>query len=230
MPTSNLQDIWRFDLRQGSSSSPATGACLYDAISWFEYGELGDHPACSCDVIAAYGRGMNDILPDAERQRLKAYIPRLIGNVDPEARLARAEYLAWRSIRVFAPLALDAAGFPDAAERLRNFKGTLREAAGNARVAGDSEASNIVTSYAAEASYAAADAAFGAATLNDYVDVALRTSHAASYASAITPQKVYAAMFETLDGVIAIGKQAPAIELSRFEEASDLFARARERV
>lgn len=125
----DINDIWRFDLRRGNSKDPRNGACLLDAVSWLEYGTLGDHPACVCPVIAAFGRGINDAMSDIGRQRLKAFIPRLVGTVDPASEVARAEYLAWQAIRVFAPLALDAAGLHDQATALRNCQGTLTEAA-----------------------------------------------------------------------------------------------------
>ena len=102
--TTDLNDLWRFDLRRGKSSDPREGACLLDAVSWLEYGTLGDHPPCVCPVIAAFGRRINDAMSDAGRQRLKVFLPRLVGTVDPSAEQARAEYLAWVAIRVFAPM------------------------------------------------------------------------------------------------------------------------------
>ena len=99
----DINDIWRFDLRKGNSTDPRDGACLMDAVSWLEYGTLGDHPPCVCPIIAAFARGVNDAMNDEERQSLKVYMPRLVGTVDPDSEQARAEYLAWQAIRVFAP-------------------------------------------------------------------------------------------------------------------------------
>ena len=125
----DLSTLWRFPLRRGNSDDPRNGACLLDAVSWLEYGTLGDHPRCVCPVIASFGRGINDAMTDAGRQRLRVFIPRLVGTVDPPAERARAEYLAWQAIRVFAPLALDAAGRHEDAARLRVFEGSLSNAA-----------------------------------------------------------------------------------------------------
>lgn len=117
--------IWQFNIRRGHSDDPRNGACLLDAVSWLEYGTLGDHPECVCPVLAAFGRGINDAMSDEGRQQLKKYIPLLVGTVDKESEQARAEYLAWQAVRVFAPLALRKVGLYKEAERLEGCK-TLR--------------------------------------------------------------------------------------------------------
>jgi hypothetical protein len=145
-----MNEIWQFDLRRGASKHPRDGACLLDAVSWFEYGKLGDHPPCVCPVLAAYGRGINDAMSDTDRQRLKPYIIRLAGTVDPAAEVRRAEFLAWQAIRVFAPLALDAAGLDTEAARLRAAKGSLAEAAAEAEAAARvAEAASAAGAWAA---------------------------------------------------------------------------------
>src|ERR1041385_3644499 len=136
----DISNIWQFPLRRGNSPDPREGACLLDAVSWIEYGTLGDHPPCVCPVIAAYGRGINDAMSDAGRQQLRAYIPRLVGTVDPENERARAEYLAWQAIRVFATFALDTAGHCADADKMRHFTGTLAEAAEAAEALAATEA------------------------------------------------------------------------------------------
>ena len=157
---SNFQSLWQFPLRRGNSNDPRNGACLLDAVSWFEYGTLGDHPACVCPVIAAFGRGINDAMRDTARQRLRVFIPRLVGTADPASEQARAEYLAWQAIRVFAPLALDAAGLSSEAQKLRKFSDSLHAAAAAA-------------AYAAARTAAAANAAADAADAADAMIAAL---------------------------------------------------------
>jgi hypothetical protein len=150
MSTTDLSNIWQFNLRKGNSPDPTQGACLLDAVSWFEYGTIGDRPPCVCPVIAAFARGINDVMSDGERQRLKAFLPRLPGTVDPDREQARAEYLAWQAIRVFVPLALDAAGLHQHGQTLREFSGALEQAASAAAAA---------ACYAATAARYAASAA-----------------------------------------------------------------------
>jgi len=173
----DITTIWQFDLRRGNSPDPREGACLLDAVSWFQYGMLGDHPPCTCPVQAAFGRPINDFLSDAGRQRLKIFIPRLVGTVDPASEPARAEYLAWRAIRVFAPLALDAAGLPREAARLRKSK-TLKAAARTARAAASAADSAADSAAASASAYAYAAAAFAA-------DSAAAASVAASAAASV---------------------------------------------
>jgi len=205
-----INDIWKFDLRKGNSDDPREGACLLDAVSWLEYGTLGDHPACVCPVIAAFGRGINDAMSDEGRQRLKLYIPRLVGTVDPAHEQERAEYLAWQAIRVFAPIALDAAGLHEHASHLRNFAGSLEAAAAAAADAAAAEAAWA----AAWAAAAAAEAAWAAAAA-EAARTAARTAAAED------------AMLAALDGVLAIGRQAEPIEPARFATAVRLFEAAR---
>jgi hypothetical protein len=155
MSTTDLSNIWQFNLRKGNSPDPTQGACLLDAVSWFEYGTIGDRPPCVCPVIAAFARGINDVMSDGERQRLKAFLPRLPGTVDPDREQARAEYLAWQAIRVFVPLALDAAGLHQHGQTLREFSGALEQAAAAAAAA---------ACYAADGDAAAARYAASAAS------------------------------------------------------------------
>jgi hypothetical protein len=197
MSTTDLSNIWQFNLRKGNSPDPTQGACLLDAVSWFEYGTIGDRPPCVCPVIAAFARGINDVMSDGERQRLKAFLPRLPGTVDPDREQARAEYLAWQAIRVFVPLALDAAGLHQHGQTLREFSGALEQAAA-----------------------AAAAAACYAATAARYAASAAAARYAASAVGGC-------AMIEALDGVLAIGRQAEPVTPGRWEEAQRTFALAR---
>ena len=248
----DINTIWQFDLRRGNSRNPRDGACLLDAVSWFEYGTLGDHPACVCPVIAAFARGINDAMSEVGRQRLKIYIPRLVGTVDPTSEQARAEYLAWQAIRVFAPLALDAAGLKREANKLRHSQGSLNEAAeaaGAAKAAWAAEAAAWAAEAAAWAAKAAAKAAAWAAAeaaaeaeaaraaaakaaAEAAAAAAARVAEAAAAArvaeaAARVAEAAEDAMIAALDGVLAIGRQAEPIEVARIAEANRLFEMAR---
>lgn len=104
----DVRDIWRFDIIVGNSLHPRDGACVLDAVSWLMYGALGDHPDCVCPVIAEYVRLINDCLPHPDRQRLRAYIPRLIGTVDRHAESQRQDFLNLEIYRVYLPSVLRA--------------------------------------------------------------------------------------------------------------------------
>lgn len=217
-----IGDLWRFDLRRGNSENPREGACLLDAVSWFEYGTLGDHPPCVCPVIAAYARPVNDALGHADRQRLKVFLPRLVGTVDPESEQARAEYLAWQAIRVFAPMALRATGLPaliERATRLENFSGSLKEA----EEAGWAE---VAWAEAAEASRAASQAAARAAARAAWAAEAAWAEAAAEAARAAAETNADA-MIAALDGVLKIGRQAEPMEPAQMLAAVERFDAAR---
>jgi hypothetical protein len=185
----DINTIWQFDLRRGNSNDPRNGACFMDAVSWFEYGVLGDHPPCVCPVIAAFARRVNDAMSDVGRQRLKAFILRCPGTVDPASEPARAKYLAWQAIRVFAPLALDVSGLPAEANKLRTFTGTLSEAAAAAAAAEETARVTAEAAWAAWAAVAASvDAAWAAWALKAAAaaKAAARASRAVPAAWAVT--------------------------------------------
>lgn len=122
-----IKDLWRFELCQGNSADPADGACLLDAVSWMEYGKLGDHPACVCITLAAVGRSLNDMLPDGRRQRLVPYIPRLVGTVGSmRHELERVEALVRGIVLKVLPLGLgflDGSPHADGLMRLQHMPG-----------------------------------------------------------------------------------------------------------
>jgi hypothetical protein len=224
MSTTDLSNIWQFNLRKGNSPDPTQGACLLDAVSWFEYGTIGDRPPCVCPVIAAFARGINDVMSDGERQRLKAFLPRLPGTVDPDREQARAEYLAWQAIRVFVPLALDAAGLHQHGQTLREFSGALEQAAAAAAAAACYAATAARYAASAAAARYAASAVAARYAASAAAAAACYAATAARYAASAVGG---CAMIEALDGVLAIGRQAEPVTPGRWEEAQRTFALAR---
>lgn len=219
----DIKNIWQFDLRRGSGTDPATGACLLDAVSWLEYGHLGDHPECVCPVIAEFGRQVNDALNGQSRQRLKPYIPRLIGTVDPAAEYLRAEYLVWQAVRVFAPTEMEALGCADAITQSLLRCSSLLDAyrmlfwieynsgsrAAPARYSAAAAVSCLLDGMPTGAAGGAGISALSALRFPDYRN------------------DVGAAIFATLDGVLAIGKQAdPEPQAGHYERAAREFAEA----
>ncbi len=175
-------------LKHGAHSSPEAGVCAMEMVAFLERLPHSDAPECTCPVIAAYVRGINDMLPDGERNRLLPYLPRLVGTVAPQHQQARAEYLTWQAVRVFAPMALRAVGLYDHAAKLE-AQTDLRDAT---RAAADAAA------YAANATRAAADAAYAANAAAD-----------AAYAADAASMEIYDAALKALDGVLEIGAITP---------------------
>lgn len=112
-----LLDI--FTLESGSHGDPRDGVCVMEAVAWLAGEPHSDHPICACPVISRYCMALNDRMPDEQRQRLIAFLPRLIGSHSPDHCQRRYEYLARQAVTVFVPLALDAARLPKLAAKLR---------------------------------------------------------------------------------------------------------------
>jgi hypothetical protein len=224
-----LNDIWKFELKRGNGHNPKDGACLMDAVSWFEYGTLGDHPACVSPVLAAFCRGANDGMTDAGRQKLKAFIPRLIGSVDPENEKPRAEFLVWQAIRVFTPFWLEKAGLHADAKLLREFSGGFKEAQMELdrikqTAHTDTDRTSYVAAYAADAASRAAYRASYAASFVAFV-ASYAAADAADACSRFGREPL---LLTALDGALALGAQGEEMASERIKLANDAFQRARE--
>ncbi len=209
----NIQDLWKYDLRRGSSDHPRHGACLFDAGMWLVYGKIGDNPPCSCPIIRPYAIALNDRMPNNERQKLKPFILRVVGNRDPESEELRKHFIILETARKVVPKAFDekwpslaakARAIPDNAT-YADIKQVMQELAN----AADADATAAAANAAAYAAYAAA-------------------ANAAAYAAA-----AYAAAWDQaiwiLDNVLKIGKQSPEYDeekviksIKQFETASRL--------
>ncbi len=168
---------WTYTLRRGHSADPSGGACAMDAVNWLVHGRHGDQPECACPVIGRYVIGINDAMPDDQRQRLLAFLPRIAGSRSAAHEQARAEILARGAVRVLAPIALDAAGMHTEAARLRALPAdcSLHDAAEAARAA-------WVAAEAARAAWVAAEAA-RAALAAEAARAAMEAARAARAAS-----------------------------------------------
>jgi hypothetical protein len=176
-----------FKLSKHDHETSEQGLCAMEAVAWLEGLPHSDRPECTCPVIGAYVRSINDLMPDAERQKLIPYLSRLVGTVSKEHERERAEYLAWQALTVFAPAALRARGVEDWAVKLEGVK-TLEEGRDVAR-----EARN------ADPSASAAAAASTSAVYATYASAAVAAAIAASYAD------IWRLALKALDGVLSIG-------------------------
>ncbi len=157
------KDFGPFKLSASSHSDPSEGMCVMEMVSFLAGEDWSDMPACSSPVVSQFCQVLNDKMGQRFRDKLQLYVPRLIGTASPEHDQERAEYLAWQAVKVFAPIALDAAKLPHRAEVLRSFDVSLglSAAADAARYAADDAARYAAAADAA--CYAAADAAHYAA-------------------------------------------------------------------
>jgi hypothetical protein len=109
-------------LARGAHGLRDDGVCLMEAVAWWAGEEHTDHPACVSPVLGAYGRSLNDVLPDARRQELLGFVPLLPGTAG-DGRDETRSYLAldWL-IRVWTPTWLELAGLAGEARALRQLR------------------------------------------------------------------------------------------------------------
>lgn len=110
-------------IKSGSHRLPSEGsctmeiACLAAGFAWTEVRSADDLPECMSRVIGAYVIRLNDAMPDAERQKLMAFVPRLTMTRGTDAEeQARAEYLVMNAAKPAAVSALRSAGLHDHAD------------------------------------------------------------------------------------------------------------------
>lgn len=156
-------DLTTLHLERGGHSSRESGVSVMEAVAWLAHEPHTNRPECASPVIAAFCRAVNDRVGDEERQRLVAYLPRLVETrAADEVELRRTMILADWAVRVAAPVSLEIAGLSGEAEGLRRLppvtEGDSAREAGSAARATEEAA----TRGAAEAASAARTAARGA--------------------------------------------------------------------
>jgi hypothetical protein len=98
----------RFPLAKGSHPSRVHGMCAMEMTAWLAGEEHSDEPRCTCPVISAFVRALNDALPDEQRSALlRPLVPRLV-NTRGDAALerARGRLVADMLVRSLVPMGL----------------------------------------------------------------------------------------------------------------------------
>ena len=206
-----MLDLDTLVLRSGAHTSPSDGVSLMEAVSALAGEPWSNSPSCTSPVIAAYARSLNDWLPDDARQRLKVYIPRLVGTAAPDLELRRAFACADAAVRVFAPLAFAAAGLVEEAAKLGALAPVDRESVESAESAAESAASaarsaaSLAAWSAAESARSAADSARSARSASSAARSAAASAARSAARSAESAPEAAArsAAFELLDRLIA---------------------------
>ena len=117
-----LNAIADWTLDRGAHSRPGAGACVMEAVAYVAGEPWSDHPECASPTIAAFMRAWNDRLDTGTRQKLKPYIPRLVGTAGTvEAEQTRRWMCADWLVHTSLPLWLRAAGLDDQAETVERL-------------------------------------------------------------------------------------------------------------
>ena len=226
--TANLADLWKYDLRRGKTDHPRNGACLFDAGMWLVYGRIGDDPPCSCPVTRRYGIGLNDRMPHNQRQRLRQFILRIVGNRDPAAEPARARLILLETARRVVPLAFDA-HWPALAAEMRALAddasaSAIRDLMKRSQIAATDRGRRVVIRAGYDAADAAANAAANAANAAD-------AANAAACADDARAADAYGDAWDhaiwILDAALRIGRQSPEFDESEIRAAVEQFELAR---
>ena len=155
-----MLDLETLHLKNGAHASREKGVCLMEAVASMAGEPHSDAPACACPVIATFGRRWNDDLDDAGRQRLKRFVPLIVGSKSTyEVQQRRGWMAADWMVRVHTPAWLDLAGLTGQAAALR----ALPELTDPTTLADSRKALNRAKTDSAAARDAAMDAAMDAA-------------------------------------------------------------------
>ena len=209
-----LAEVEGFDLLSGGHEPNGDGhMCVMEAVAYVAGEEWSDSPACASPVISAFMRSWNDSLDAEGRQKLKPYIPRLVGTASSQEVEERRSFMAgdWQ-VRVFTPAWLELAGVTEAAAALRALPPLMDLAAVKDAYPAIQDAKK-----AWDATGAAAWDATGAAAWAAAGDATWAAAGAAAWAAAraaakqkLEPTKVEleASAFELLDRMIEEGLDA----------------------
>jgi hypothetical protein len=160
-------DLESLKLLSGAHNSAEQGMCVMEAVAFVAGEEHSDHPQCASEVIGSFLRTWNDCLDDEGRQKLKPYIPRLVGTkASKDIEQQRGWLAADWYIRHYTPAWLELAGLKDQADAVRALAqvadlGTLRKAQKVLDVASEksSAAWSAAWSAAESAAWSAAESA-----------------------------------------------------------------------
>ncbi|GEP08223.1 hypothetical protein [Methylobacterium gnaphalii] len=220
---------WRLLAGSHAFPGPDGGTCINEAaivaagLPYKAIQATEDCPPCFSRPLAAYALGINDAMPDAERPRLMAFVLRLSGSADSEVvETERTEFLALESVRRILPPLLDTAGLPALAARCEIAAGST-DAMAAARTA---ESQGAVLAQAAshrrawlQGARLAAVSRTATAAVRAFGDA--RCAAEVAEGAAPFAEGIWLMAVAILDEALAIGRQAPEIDLLRARERLD---------
>ena len=118
--------LWPVPAGRFGWTARGNAPCLMEIVSWLTTGAIDTAWPGVSPSIAEYVQAAQDAMDHEPRQKLLVLVPGLIrcsGDADtPEIESARRLLLAQRSLSLLVPLVLEAAGWPEEAEALREIR------------------------------------------------------------------------------------------------------------
>ncbi len=173
----NAQFLGPLTLLRGAHAR-GQGMCAMEAAAYLAGEPHSDHPACVSPVLASFLRRLNDLFPDAARQALKPWIPRVLHTRGTEtAERMRAWLLIDWSVRDHLPWWLDRAGLHEDATAMRALPAVTDRTSYGRATRTIAAATKHPAAYAAAADiYVAAAAAYFDAAAYAYAAAAILES------------------------------------------------------
>lgn len=208
----NWDHIFKWKLLEGSHDFPGPdgGTCINEAAiiaAGFKYKKVQsatDCPPCFSPVLSAYLLGINDLMPDGERQKLMRFVMRLSGSADTSViEQERLELIVLRTTQRVVSSAMRAEKLEKqakACEAVTSFADTGGVLSSAAREARDAWAARDARdAWDARAAWAAREA---------WAASAARDARDALYADCIA----------IAEEAFAIGKQAEGFNVRQIEQ------------
>lgn len=92
-------------LSKGAHEEGSGSLCAMEMVAYMERLPHSDAPKCTCPVLASYVRSLNDSMPNETRQKLLPILPMLVGTVNEDLVVARAQFFAEAAKERFVPMA-----------------------------------------------------------------------------------------------------------------------------
>ena len=93
-----LEVFERAALKNGNHASIEAGSCAMEMVSYLANEPWSDHPKCACPVLTAFVISLNDNWTDAQRQKLKPFLPQLYRLRAAQSWESRRSGASWRLI------------------------------------------------------------------------------------------------------------------------------------
>ena len=161
----NLHSLLDWKLLRGSHDWPGSdgGTCINEAaivaagLPYRSVSDAADCPDCFSPVLSAYLIGINDMMPDDERQKLIRFVLRLPGSADTKLiERMRIEFILTETVKRIVAAAMCAVGRHHEANDCASVKSIDEAKRAAARAARAADAA--MDAWAASAAWAASDA------------------------------------------------------------------------